>query len=51
MDYAPQNVAEGIGDILGIVKLEIHNNLRNFKDFLEKRGTETGAWRGAVPQQ
>jgi uncharacterized membrane protein len=51
MDYAPQNVTEGIGDMLGIVKAEIHNNLKSFKEFLEERGKETGAWRGAVPQQ
>jgi len=51
MDYAPENVAEEIGDMLGIVRLEIRNNLRCFKEFLEERGKETGAWRGAVPQQ
>ena len=51
MDYAPQDLVEGIGDILGIVKLEMRNNLRCFKEFLEEHGKETGAWRGAVPQQ
>ncbi len=51
MDYAPQDVVEGIGDVLGLVKLETRNNLKCFKDFLEERGKETGAWRGAVPQQ
>jgi uncharacterized membrane protein len=51
MDYAPRNTAEGIGDMLGIVKQEVRSSLKGFKDFLEERGTETGAWRGAVPQQ
>ena len=51
MDYAPRNVVEGIGDVLGILKLEMRNNLKGFKEFLEERGKETGAWRGAVPQQ
>ena len=51
MDYAPRDVVEGIGDALGLVKMETRNNLKCFKEFLEGRGKETGAWRGAVPQQ
>jgi uncharacterized membrane protein len=51
IDYEPRDVVEGIGDVLGIVKMEIRDNLRCFKEFLEGRGKETGAWRGAVPQQ
>lgn len=37
------------GDALGIVKHRIKGDLKNFKEFIESRGAETGAWRGDVP--
>jgi hypothetical protein len=33
---------------VGGVKLTAKGNLRRFKDLIEGRGLETGAWRGAV---
>jgi hypothetical protein len=30
------------------VKRQVSGDLKRFKEFIEKRGTETGAWRGAV---
>lgn len=48
MDYDPQSVAEKVGDALGAVKMELKGNLKRFKEMLESRGTETGAWRGSV---
>lgn len=48
MSYQPRNVLEKVGDALGVVKLETSTNLHRFRDFLESRGRETGAWRGAV---
>lgn len=50
MDYAPRNISEGIGDALGAVKMQMKGNLKRFKELLESRGKETGAWRGSVPQ-
>jgi uncharacterized membrane protein len=50
MDYEPQSLGEQIGDALGAVKLELKGNLKRFKDLIESRGTETGAWRGSVAQ-
>jgi len=50
MDYAPQSMGEKIGDALGLVKMQTKGNLKRFKDLLENRGQETGAWRGTVPQ-
>jgi uncharacterized membrane protein len=50
MDYAPQSADEKIGDALGLVRMQTRGNLRRFKDMLENRGQETGAWRGTVTQ-
>lgn len=49
MDYAPEGLGEHMGDALGAVKLTAKGNLKRFKDLVEARGTETGAWRGTVP--
>jgi len=50
MDFDPEGVVETAGDKLGFVERRIKNDLRRFKEFVEKRGTETGAWRGEVNQ-
>lgn len=50
MDYAPQTVAEKAGDAIGGVKLTAKGNLKRFKALVERRGVETGAWRGTVAQ-
>jgi uncharacterized membrane protein len=50
MDYQPEGPMEKIGDALGAVRLETRSNLERFKQMLEKRGTETGAWRGSIQQ-
>jgi len=51
MEYEPETTAEKVGDALGGVKLTAKGNLMRFKDLIEKRGVETGAWRGSIPQQ
>jgi hypothetical protein len=33
---------------VGAVKLTAKGNLKRFKELVEARGTETGAWRGSV---
>jgi len=50
MDYQPEGVLETIGDALGAVRMETRANLSNYKEMLEKRGAETGAWRGKIGQ-
>jgi uncharacterized membrane protein len=50
MDYAPQSADEKIGDALGLVKMQTRGNLKRFKELLENRGAETGAWRGSIAQ-
>jgi hypothetical protein len=41
-------VAETVGDKLGFVKRQVSGDLKRFKEFMETRGAETGAWRGTV---
>jgi uncharacterized membrane protein len=48
MDYDPETVGEKIGDAVGAVKLTAKGNLKRFKELVEARGAETGAWRGTV---
>jgi len=44
-ESSTQNVA---GDLLGIVKSQVHGDLERFKTLIENRNEETGAWRGEV---
>lgn len=50
MDYQPEGPLETIGDAMGAVRMEARSNLQRFKEMLENRGKETGAWRGSVAQ-
>jgi uncharacterized membrane protein len=50
MDYSPQSVDEKVGDALGLVRMQTRGNLKRFKELLESRGKESGAWRGSVAQ-
>ena len=48
LDFEPETIVEVIGDKLGIVDRQIKTDLQQFKDFIEARGVETGAWRGEI---
>jgi uncharacterized membrane protein len=48
MEFAPEGLAENIGDKLGFVSKQTEGDLKRFKSFVEERGGETGAWRGQV---
>lgn len=50
MDYDPEGVTENVGDALGVFSHRVQGDLERFKDFIESRGQETGAWRGNVQQ-
>ena len=49
LDYEPQGAVENVGDWLGVASSRVQGDLERFKDFIESRGRETGAWRGHVP--
>jgi uncharacterized membrane protein len=49
LDYEPEGATETVGDALGIVTMRVKGDLARFKEFMEARGRETGAWRGDIP--
>jgi hypothetical protein len=50
VDYEPEGMLENIGDMLGVVSVRVRGDLERFKDFIESRAAETGAWRDTVKQ-
>jgi uncharacterized membrane protein len=48
LDYEPEGAVEHAGDMLGMVDRRVEGDLKRFKEFIESRGSETGAWRGQV---
>jgi uncharacterized membrane protein len=50
MEYHPDTLAEKAGTALGLVQRRAEGDLERFKQFIESRGQETGAWRGDVPR-
>jgi uncharacterized membrane protein len=50
MTIAGQDLLEKIGEKLGIIESQVEADMARFKEMIEGRGTETGAWRGEVSQ-
>src|SRR5215207_1416869 len=50
LDYEPEGLVEHVGSALGVVSRRVEGDLERFKDFIEERGRETGAWRGEIEQ-
>jgi uncharacterized membrane protein len=51
MDWAPEGIKEKVGAALGADDRRVKGDLERFKEFIESRGSETGAWRGEVPRE
>ena len=51
LDFEPEGFVEAAGDALGFVRRRAAGDLERFKAFIEASGTETGGWRGDIPQQ
>ncbi|MFC9333888.1 MULTISPECIES: SRPBCC family protein [Arthrobacter] len=47
-EWAPETFTDKAGAVLGFDNMQVRADLRRFKEFIEDRGTETGAWRGEV---
>ena len=43
-----ESVVDAAGDALGVLDRRVKGDLERFKEFIESRGHETGAWRGEV---
>ncbi|MEX1078950.1 MAG: SRPBCC family protein [Homoserinimonas sp.] len=50
IDWEPAGLPEKIGAAVGVDDMAIKNDMKNFKEFIESTGGETGAWRGEVPR-
>jgi len=48
MSYEPEDIVESVGDKLGFLSRRVEGDLKRFKEFIELRGEETGAWRGSI---
>jgi len=48
IDADPEGPVETIGANLGILEAAVKSDLEHFKQFIESRGTPTGAWQGEI---
>lgn len=48
VSYRPETLMERAGAAVGAVRFNVNGDLRRFKEFLEARKAETGAWRGRI---
>jgi uncharacterized membrane protein len=51
MDFVPEGIKEKLGTALGAPDRRVHGDLERFKELIESRGGESGAWRGEVPRE
>jgi uncharacterized membrane protein len=50
MEWDTEGVVEKAGSALGFDSRRVQGDLDRFKELIESRGTESGAWRGEVEQ-
>ena len=48
IDWQPSGVAEKVGSAVNVDERQVKGDAERFKEFIESRGQETGAWRGDV---
>jgi hypothetical protein len=48
MDFVPEGLKEKLGDALGAPDRRVQSDLARFKELIERRGGESGGWRGEV---
>lgn len=48
IDWETESLVEKIGAAVGVDDAQVKKDLAKFKEFIESRGVETGAWRGDV---
>jgi uncharacterized membrane protein len=48
ISWEPEGVVESLGAKVGADTMGVKKDLESFKELIESRGTETGAWRGEV---
>jgi uncharacterized membrane protein len=48
MGWDPDGFVESVGGALGFMDRQVESDLKRFKDYIESRGQESGAWRGEI---
>ena len=48
LDWESEGMVEALGSMLGQDNRKVKGDLERFKELVEKRGVESGAWRGEV---
>ncbi len=48
LDWQPEGMVENVGTALGFDDRQVAKDLERFKEIIESRGGESGAWRGEV---
>ena len=48
LDWHPEGVTENVGAALGMDDRQVSKDLERFRELIEGRGQESGAWRGEV---
>ena len=48
IDWETESIVEKLGAAVGVDDAQVKADLKRFKEFIESRGAETGAWRGDV---
>ena len=48
IDIDPEGFIENVGDKIGVVDRQVKGDLERFKEYMERRGQATGAWRGEI---
>ncbi|WP_030740884.1 SRPBCC family protein [Streptomyces sp. NRRL S-31] len=48
MDVEPSGAVEKAADLIGTIDRRVKGDMRRFKEYIEERGAESGAWRGRI---
>jgi len=48
LEFDPEGVVEQVADKLGVIERRAAGDLERFREYIEARGRESGAWRGEV---
>ena len=51
MDHEPEGMMETLGSAIGSDSRRVKGDLERFKELIESRGVESGAWRGEVERE
>jgi hypothetical protein len=48
MTYTPDGAADVVGSAIGLDEYRVRGDLERFRELIEERQSETGAWRGTI---